>query len=75
MKDFLLVYILPLLTGAFVGYLGLRETTTIKQYLKLIVFLLIPVVNIVITVLIIYVASADYIQNNEKIQDFLNKKL
>ncbi len=75
MKDLLLVYILPLLTGAFIGYLGLRETTTVKQYLKLIVFLLIPVVNIVITTLIIYVASANYIQNNEKIQDFLNKKL
>lgn len=75
MKDFLLVYILPLIVGAFVGYLGLRETTTVKQYLKLIVFLLIPVINIVITMLIVYVASANYIQNNEKIQDFLNKKL
>jgi fructose-specific phosphotransferase system IIC component len=72
----LLLYVLPLVLGiASAYYIMKRNEEPIGEFIKLIVLLIIPPINIIFTIAAICVIISDWIETNESIQDFLNRKL
>ena len=72
----LLLYVLPLvisILGAY--YIVKSDGGTMKQFLELLPYFLIPLLNILAMVGGIYFLIEEWIQNNDKWQDFLDKKL
>lgn len=72
----LLLYVLPLvisILGAY--YVVKRDGGTIKQFLKPLPYLFIPLFNIVAVIIGLFTVISDWIENDNKWQDFLNKKL
>lgn len=71
-----LLYVLPLiicLTGAY--YFIKEDGGTTKDFLEVIPYLFIPLLNIVAIVAGICVIIQDWLENNDDWQNFLNKKL
>lgn len=72
----LLLYVLPLVVSMLgLYYLVKRDGGTVKQFLKPLPCLFIPLFNIVAVVAGLFVAVSDWIENDDKWQDFLNRKL
>jgi len=68
----LLLYVLPFLICCIVGYyMSKKNGETIRDYLSGVLVCLIPLMNIVFVLLILF----KIIQDDESIQDFLNRKL
>jgi riboflavin transporter FmnP len=72
----LLFYILPLTIGVLGAYLMVKSNGgTVMEFLKILPFLLIPIMNIAAVVAGIFFEMEEWIKNDDKWQDFLNKKL
>ena len=72
----LLLYVLPLVVsilGAY--YLVKRDEGTIKEFLKPLPWLFIPLFNVVVVIAGIFFIIQDWIENDDNWQDFLNRKL
>ena len=68
----LLLYVLPFLICCVAGYyMSKSDGETVGDYLKGVLFCLIPLMNIIFIVLLI----GEVINDDKSIQDFLNKKL
>ena len=68
----LLLYMLPYLLCCIIGYyLSKRDGETVGDYLKGILFCLIPLMSILFLISILYKT----IEKDRTIQEFLNKKL
>lgn len=68
----LLFYVLPLLICCILGYYMSKENgETVKRYLQGVLICLIPLMNILFFILMI----GKIINDNKKVQNFLNKKL
>lgn len=68
----LLLYVLPFLLCCLAGYcMSKKNGETVGDYLKGILFCLIPLINILFIISLI----AKIIHDDESIQDFLNRKL
>jgi hypothetical protein len=72
----LLFYVLPVILSMSAVYLLCKSIQeTVKFFLKSSLYCLIPLFNIIILIAAIAIYSEDLIENNESIQNFLNKKL
>jgi len=72
----LLLYVLPLVANILgLYYIIKRDRGTIKDFVKQLLFLFIPGFNILIMLAGIFFAIEAWIVNNDKLQDFLNRKL
>ena len=72
----LLLYVLPLVIGTIGAYFMVkRNGGLIKEFLEILPFLLIPILNIIAIVACVFFEIGDWIRNDDKWQDFLNKKL
>ena len=72
----LLLYVLPLvlsILGAY--YIAKSDGGSIRSFLEPLPFLFIPVINILFIIAITYFSIKEWIEEDEKWQDFLNKKL
>jgi hypothetical protein len=72
----LLFYVLPLaISIAGVYYFVKEDGGTTKEFLEVIPYLFIPLLNIIAIVAGICVIIQDWLENNDDWQNFLNKKL
>ena len=72
----LLLYVLPLVVSILgLYYLTKRDEGTMKDFLEPLPYLFIPLFNIVVIIAGIFFIIQDWIRNDDKWQDFLNKKL
>lgn len=72
----LLLYVLPLVISILELYhITKREEGTMKEFLEPLPFLFVPLLNIVAVIAGIFFIIQDWIRNDDKWQDFLNKKL
>jgi hypothetical protein len=72
----LLLYVLPLIIGVLGAYLVVkRDGGQVKEFLEILPFLLIPILNIAAVGAGILFETEEWIKNDDKWQDFLNKKL
>lgn len=72
----LLLYVLPLVVsilGAY--YVTKSDGGSMRSFLEPLPFLFIPVINILFIIAITYFSIKEWIEEDEKWQDFLNKKL
>ena len=72
----LLLYVLPLvisILGAY--YVVKRDGGTIKQFLEPLPYLFIPLFNIAVVLIGLFTIVGDWAENDDKWQDFLNRKL
>ena len=68
----LLLYVLPFLLCCVMGYyMSKANRETIGDYLRGVLFCLIPLINIILIILLI----GKIIHDDKSIQDFLNRKL
>ena len=73
----LLLYVLPLVISLAGAYYFIKKDIdgSVKDLIKIIPFLLIPLANILAVIAGTCVIIGDWIENDESIQNFLNKKL
>jgi UDP-N-acetylmuramyl pentapeptide phosphotransferase/UDP-N-acetylglucosamine-1-phosphate transferase len=72
----LLLYVLPLVISVLMAYYIIKKDNgTVKSFLEPLPYLFIPFFNIMIIVVGLFFIVDDWIKNNDKWQDFLNKKL
>ena len=72
----LLLYVLPLVIGAIGAYFMVkRNGGSVKEFLETLPFVLIPIMNIAAVVAGTFFEIEEWIKNDDKWQDFLNKKL
>lgn len=72
----LLLYVLPLVVSILgLYYIVRRDEGTIKEFLEPLPYLFIPLFNIVAVIAGLFAIVSDWIENDDKWQDFLNKKL
>jgi len=72
----LLLYVLPLTIGVLGAYLMVkRDGGPVIEFLKILPFLLIPMLNIIAVVACVFFEIEEWIKNNKSFQDFLNKRL
>jgi len=72
----LLLYVLPLVVTTITAYsMVKKDKGSIKDFLEPLPFLLIPVFNISVLIVLLYSLVEDWIKNDESIQNFLNKKI
>jgi hypothetical protein len=72
----LLLYVLPLIISIAGAYFIVKEDGgTTKEFLEVIPYLFIPLLNIIAIVAGICVIIQDWLENNDDWQNFLNKKL
>jgi hypothetical protein len=71
-----LLYVLPLMVNILgLYYIIKKENGTVKTFLGALPYLVIPGISIVVLAVGIYFTVKDWIENNDKWQDFLNRKL
>lgn len=76
MNWILLLYVLPLVVSIVGAYFLIKkEEGDVKEFLQILPYLAIPLVGIIAVVAGICVLIGDWIENDESIQNFLNKKL
>ena len=69
-------YILPLIFSLLIVYKHYKiEQGKIKHFIQGAVFCIIPIFNVFVFVAILYLLIHYFVKNNEKVQNFLNKKL
>jgi hypothetical protein len=72
----LLLYVLPLLISiAGVYYFVKQDEGDVKDFLKVLPFLFIPLANIIAVIAGILHIISEWIENSDDWQNFLNKKL
>jgi p-aminobenzoyl-glutamate transporter AbgT len=72
----LLLYVLPLVISVIGAYsMVKKDKGSIKDFLEPLPFLLIPIFNISVLIVLVYSLVEDWIKNDESIQNFLNKKI
>jgi len=72
----LLLYVLPFIVCCVLGYyMSKTNGETMKDYLNSVLLCLIPLLNIIAVIAGIFFLIEDWIKNDDKWQDFLNKKL
>lgn len=72
----LLLYVLPLVVSVLVAYYVVKsDGGSMRSFLEPLPFLFIPVINILFIIAITYFSIKEWIEEDEKWQDFLNKKL
>jgi hypothetical protein len=72
----LLLYVLPLVISIAGAYFFIKKDEgTTKDLLEILPYLLIPLFNIIILIMGLHAIIKDWIENDETIQNFLNKKL
>jgi hypothetical protein len=72
----LLLYVLPLVLSAIGGYIfHKKDGGTVKDFLLILPWLFIPLLNIAAVVGGIIVVIREWLENSENWQNFLNKKL
>ena len=72
----LLLYVLPLVVsilGAY--YVVKRDEGTMKEFLEPLPYLFIPLFNIAVVLIGLFTIVGDWVENDDKWQDFLNRKL
>jgi cadmium resistance protein CadD (predicted permease) len=76
MNWILLLYVLPLVVSIVEAYfLTKKEEGDVKEFLQILPYLAIPLVGIIAVVAGICFIIGDWIEKDESIQNFLNKKL
>ena len=72
----LLLYVLPLVVSILGAYYVVKsDGGSIRGFLEPLPFLFIPVINVLFIIAITYFSIKEWIEEDEKWQDFLNKKL
>ena len=72
----LLLYVLPLVLSTIVAYFWVKqEEETVKKFLEALLWLIIPLFNIVVVLIGLFTIVSDWVENDDKWQDFLNRKL
>ena len=72
----LLLYVLPLVLSVIVCYcFAKQDGGTVKDFVKIAPILLIPLANILVLIVGLFAIIEDWVENDETIQNFLNKKL
>ncbi len=72
----LLLYVLPLVVSVLGAYYIVKsDGGSMRSFLEPLPFLFIPVINILFIIAITYFSIKEWIEEDEKWQDFLNKKL
>jgi hypothetical protein len=72
----LLLYVLPLVIDAIGAFFMVKKNGgSVKEFLEILPFLLIPILNIIAVVACIFFEIEEWIKNDEELQNFLNKKL
>lgn len=72
----LLLYVLPLVVSILGAYYVVKsDGGSMRSFLEPLPFLFIPVINILFIIAITYFSIKEWIEEDEKWQDFLNKKL
>ena len=69
-------YVLPLIFSSILVYkISKDNKSTIKELIPGLGFCLIPVLNIPVFLTFLFLLIRDFLRDNEKFQNFLNKKL
>jgi hypothetical protein len=72
----LLLYVLPLLISILGAYwIAKKDEKTIGDFLEVVPYLLIPLLNILIIIVGIYKIFQEWWDNDEAVQNFKNRKL
>ena len=73
----LLLYVLPLVISIVGAYFFIKKDIdgSVKDFIKVVPFLLIPVANIMAVVAGTCIIIQEWLENDETWQNFLNKKL
>jgi hypothetical protein len=72
----LLFYVLPIVIGVIGAYFMTKQDGgSMRDFLEVLPWLLIPLLNILYVLAGLYVIMAKWIKDGESIQNFLNKKL
>ena len=72
----LLLYVLPLVVSILGAYYVVKsDGGSMRSFLEPLPFLFMPVINILFIIAITYFSIKEWIEEDEKWQDFLNKKL
>ena len=75
-KIIIIGYVLPLIFSSILVYkISKDNKSTIKELIPGLGFCLIPVLNIPIFLILLFLLIRDFLRDNEKFQNFLNKKL
>jgi hypothetical protein len=76
MSWILLFYVLPLVISMLGWYFFAKsDGGTVAEFLEVLPWLFIPLFNILALIGGLYIIMAQWIKNDESIQNFLNKKL
>ena len=69
-------YLIPALLSIAVVYrLAKKEEADMKDFIKGVGLCLLPIFNVFIFIALFFFVVADFITTNEKVQNFLNRKL
>ncbi len=72
----LLLYVLPLVLSTIVLYFFIKqEEETVKKFLEVLPWLIIPLFNIAVVIAGLFFIVHEWLENDDKWQDFLNRKL
>jgi hypothetical protein len=72
----LLLYVLPLVINIAGAYFLVKQGEgDVKEFLEIVPWMFIPLLNILAILAGIFVSIQDWLENDESIQNFLNKKL
>ena len=76
MNWILILYVLPLVLSVIGAYLFVKsDGGTVTEFLQPLPFLFIPLINIAMIIIGIYILIEKWMKDDESIQNFLNKKL
>ena len=75
-KIIIIGYVLPLMLSLIISYkISKDNKSAIKELLEICCWCLIPIFNIFIAIFTPILLIRDFLRDNEKVQNFLNKKL
>jgi len=76
MKWIFLLYVLPLVLDLAIAYfVAKRDKATIKDFLSIVWLVVLPLANILLLLMGGFLLIVEWIENDESIQNFLDKKL
>ena len=75
-KIITILYVLPLIFSLIIAYkISKDNKSSIKELLEMCCWCLIPIFNIFIVIIAPFLLIRDFLKENAKFQNFLNKKL